>query len=72
MILTRAWWINYYGHYHRTALNPVMRHFNKTLTAWAMKKYGKLNRHKTRAAQFIEAIGKEMPQLFEHWKQGMV
>jgi RNA-directed DNA polymerase len=65
-------WISYYGHYHRTALNSVMRHFNKTLIAWAMKKYGKLNRHKTRAAQFIEAISKEMPELFEHWKQGMV
>src|SRR3546814_5724186 len=65
-------WINYYGRYHRTAMDSVMRHFNKTLVAWAMKKYGKLNRHRTRASQFIEDVKNAKPELFEHWKQGLV
>jgi RNA-directed DNA polymerase len=65
-------WINYYGRYHRTAMDSVMRHFNKTLVAWAMKKYGKLNRHRTRASQFMEDVKNAKPELFEHWKQGLV
>jgi hypothetical protein len=36
------------------ALTPMFGHFNKTLVAWAMKKYKRLKRHKTRAATFLE------------------
>ena len=37
---------DYYGKYNRSALNPVLRHFNRTLIAWAMKKYKRLRRRK--------------------------
>ncbi|WP_459947862.1 group II intron maturase-specific domain-containing protein [Desulfocastanea catecholica] len=30
-------WLTYYGHFYRSALYPVFRHFNKTLVAWAMR-----------------------------------
>lgn len=65
-------WINYYGYYHRTAMGAIMRHFDLTLIAWAMKKYGKLNRHKKRAAQFMQNVKNARPELFEHWKQGLL
>lgn len=64
-------WIGYYGCYHRTALNSVMFSFNATLRAWAMRKYKKMRRHKTRASLFIQKVQKENPQLFSHWKQGL-
>src|SRR5260363_345022 len=32
-------WINYYGRYYRSALYSVFRHFNKTLVAWARRKF---------------------------------
>ena len=32
-------WLTYYGKFSRSAMYPVFRHFNKTLVAWAMKKY---------------------------------
>ncbi len=65
-------WIEYYGRYNRSGLYPVLRHFNKTLVSWAMRKYKKLRGHKTRAAIFLEKIAKREPNLFAHWKMGMV
>ncbi|MEF8715524.1 MAG: group II intron maturase-specific domain-containing protein [Accumulibacter sp.] len=32
-------WLAYYGRFYRSAMYPVFRHFNKTLVAWAMRKY---------------------------------
>ena len=64
-------WLNYYGKYSRSALYPVWRHFNKTLVAWARRKYKSLQRHKTKAGMFIERISKEQPNLFVHWRAGM-
>ena len=65
-------WLAYYGYYQPSAMYPVLRHFNKTLVAWAMRKFKKLRRHKTRASRFIEGISKRQPHLFAHWKRGMV
>ena len=65
-------WIQYYGRYYPSALDPVLGHFNKTLVAWAMRKYRKLEGHKTRAARFIQEIAKREPQLFAHWRKGKV
>jgi RNA-directed DNA polymerase len=64
-------WLNYYGRYQRSAMYPVWRHFNKTLVAWVMRKYKPLQRHKTRAAIFLEKIAEKEPHLFAHWRAGM-
>jgi RNA-directed DNA polymerase len=64
-------WMSYYGRYRRSAMYSVWRHFNKTLVAWAMRKYKPLARSKTRAAKFLEKIAEKEPQLFAHWKAGM-
>lgn len=65
-------WIGYYGHYCRSELYSVLRHFNKTLVAWARAKYKKYRGHKTRAAIFLQNLAKREPHLFAHWKIGMV
>lgn len=65
-------WIQYYGRYYPSALYPVLRHFNRTLIAWAMCKYKKLKRHRTRAGNFVEKISQRQPHLFVHWEKGMV
>ena len=64
-------WIEYYGKYNRSSLDPVLRHFNKTLVAWVRRKYKKL-RGKTRAANWLLKISEREPCLFAHWKIGMV
>lgn len=63
-------WIAYYGKFYPSALNPVFRHFNKTLVAWAMRKYRRLKRHKTRASRFLEEVAAKQPHLFAHWQRG--
>jgi RNA-directed DNA polymerase len=65
-------WLSYYGQYSRSAMYPVLRHFNMTLVAWAMRKFKRLKGHKTRAAIFLEGIAKKQPRLFAHWQRGMV
>jgi RNA-directed DNA polymerase len=65
-------WMQYYGRFNLSAMNPVLRHFNQTLIAWAMKKFRKLRGHRTRAGLFIEGVAKRQPHLFVHWKPGMV
>ena len=64
-------WLNYYGAYYRSAMNPVWEHFNMTLVAWAVKKYKKLKGRKTAAIKFIKDIAMKSPRLYVHWRQGV-
>ena len=50
----------------------ICRHFNKTLIAWAIKRYKSLRRKKVKAAIFIEKIAAANPKLFVHWRNGMI
>lgn len=65
-------WLNYYGKYYPSALYRMLRCFNRALIAWVMRKYKRLKGHKTRAIKFLEKIAEEKPNLFAHWKKGMV
>jgi len=64
-------WLHYYGKYQRSAMYPVWRHFNKTLIAWAVRKYKRLRNRKVWASKFLEKISKKQPYLFAHWRSGM-
>jgi RNA-directed DNA polymerase len=64
-------WLAYYGRFCPSALYPVFRHFNRTLVAWAMRKYKRLKAHKTRASRFVEDIATRQPHLFAHWRRSM-
>jgi hypothetical protein len=65
-------WMAYYGRFYPSAMYPAFRHVNNTLVSWARRKYKRLQRHKTRASKFMEAIAEKQPQLFAHWERGMV
>ena len=65
-------WLEYYGKFRCLAMYPVMRHFNKTLVAWAMRKYWRLKGHKIRVARFLEGLAEKQSYLFVHWQRGMV
>ena len=64
-------WINYYGKYSRSALYPVLWNFNKTLVAWAMRKFKRFRNRKTWASKWLERISRENPRLLYHWRIGM-
>ncbi len=65
-------WLNYFGHYNRSRLYPLLRCFNKILVKWAMRKFKTLRGRRTTAGKFLEDISKRQPQLFSHWKCKMV
>jgi hypothetical protein len=52
-------------------MESVMRHFNKTLVSWAMRKFEKLRGHKTKAFEFMQKIKSANPELFVHWSTGL-
>ena len=51
-------WIDYYGHFYKSMLYPVLRHLNEMLVRWAMRKYKRLRRRKTRARRFIADVAR--------------
>ena len=61
-------WVNYYGHFYKSALHPVFTQLNGSLQRWAMRKYKKLRRRKRRAFYWLGRIAKLMPSLFAHWR----
>jgi RNA-directed DNA polymerase len=64
-------WIEYYGRFQSSALYPLFRHIDKSLVAWAMRKYKRFHKSKTRAGLFMEEVYRKCPALFVHWKLGM-
>jgi len=61
-------WINYYGRFYKSALYPPLRHLDRYLTRWAMRKYKGLKGRKRRAAQWLARIARRQPWLFAHWQ----
>lgn len=64
-------WMAYYGRFCPSAMSPVLKHFDTTLVAWAMRKFKRLKGHKIRACRFLEDIEKRQPDLFVHWRRAM-
>jgi len=61
-------WINYYGHFYKSALYRTFQHLNNTLARWASRKYKRLRGHKRRAFLWIQYRRHRQPRLFAHWQ----
>jgi RNA-directed DNA polymerase len=64
-------WITYYGSYYKSALYPILRHFNRTLVRWVTWKYKRFRRHRRRAEYWLGRIADKEPNLFTHWRMGV-
>jgi RNA-directed DNA polymerase len=62
-------WMNYYGRYHRSGLEPIYRYINQTLVAWAMRKHKRMRGNRRRAQTFLALICKRNSRLFVHWHE---
>jgi len=65
-------WITYYGRYLPSALQPLLRHVNLTLVAWARRKFKRIANSRKRARQFLERLVRVQPALFAHWELDMI
>ncbi len=63
-------WINYYGSFYKSLLIRTMRHLNRILVRWSMRKFKKLKRHPRRAEYWLGRIAGRQLWLFPHWKIG--
>ena len=61
-------WLAYYGRFHRSALHPLWRHLNGSLTRWLMRKYKRFARHKTQAWRYLDELKARHPRAFIHWQ----
>jgi RNA-directed DNA polymerase len=64
-------WINYYGSFYKSALYPTLRHLNRILVRWAMRKLKRLRHHLTNAVYWLGRIANRQPELFPHWQLGI-
>jgi RNA-directed DNA polymerase len=60
-------WINYYGRFYRTALDPLLKRVNVYLRRWAGRKYKRLRTHK-RFSRWWTGLLSRQPGLFTHWR----
>lgn len=64
-------WITYYGSYYKSAMYPIFRQLNRSLVGWVQQKY-KRYKHQRRATHWLRGIAQRQPELFAHWKLGVV
>jgi len=60
-------WINYYGRFYRTALDPLLKRVNAYLRRWAGRKYKRL-RTNQRYSRWLAGLLSRQPGLFTHWR----
>lgn len=65
-------WVNYYGRFYKTKLTQLLRRINFYLIRWAMRKYKRLRRQRSKAWSYIISIAQRQPDLFAHWAIGII
>jgi RNA-directed DNA polymerase len=63
-------WVNYYGRFRISALNPIFQLLQKRILRWARKRYKRYKTSLKRAWKWLTRIRKQFPYLFYHWKLG--
>jgi RNA-directed DNA polymerase len=64
-------WVNYYGRYYRSALNPVLRHLERALVYWVRRKFKRLRRHQRKATHWLGHVARREPGLLYSWQIGI-
>jgi RNA-directed DNA polymerase len=59
-------WMQYYGAFYRSQLQPLLRRINAYLMRWIRKKYRRFRSFKA-AHKCWQRITTRHPRLFAHW-----
>jgi RNA-directed DNA polymerase len=62
-----AGWMNYYGRYYRSKLEPLLQRVSTYLRRWAGKKYKRLRNYR-RFKRWWTGLQEREPGLFAHWR----
>ena len=63
-------WINYYGKFRLSMLNPIFQLLNRKLVQWARRRYKRYKTSVNRAYDWLKRIRKQFPSLFYQWQLG--
>jgi RNA-directed DNA polymerase len=61
-------WVQYFGKYYQTELNPLLRRINTYLVRWLRKKYKRLKSLKKAKQAWLRII-RQFPRGFIHWER---
>ncbi len=61
-------WINYYGHFYREQLRPILRRIDAHVIRWARRKFKRLRRQTKGARNWLARVRRATPTLFAHWR----
>jgi len=61
-------WINYYGHFYKSALYESLRRIDFHLRKWARRKYKRFRHQPKAAREWFTRIIRTKPELFAHWQ----
>ena len=61
-------WINYYGHFYKSAMYPTLRRIDAYLIRWARRKFKRLRHRPKGARDWLARVIQSVPDLFAHWK----
>jgi len=64
-------WMNYYGRFYRWKCGQALRHLNRLLVNWAMRKLKRFKNRERSAMHWLWTIAKRDPRLFAHWSLGI-
>jgi len=65
-------WINYYGKHNVRDLKEALFPVNMKLSRWVRDKYKGFRKHKTQAVYRLSDMALANPNLFAHWKWGVL
>ena len=64
-------WMSYYGRFYRSRVIQVLRHLDRALVRWAMRKYKRFRRRERAATHWLGRIARQDTNLFVHWQLGV-
>ena len=65
-------WHNYYGKFYSSSMSTIWRHLNRYLVQWVRRKHKRFTKHKRRAWNYLNHLAHANPDLFIHWKIGIM
>ncbi len=64
-------WVNYYGKFRKSAMNPIFHLLSRRLVRWARKRYKRYKTSPRRAWLWFNRVREQFPGLFYHWQVGI-
>lgn len=65
-----AGWINYYGHFYKSAVIRILTRINRYLEKWARRKYKRLRQAPAETRRRLARIASTHRGIFTHWRHG--